>query len=286
VETINASRIRTNARMASMVLPQVNASAPPLAKSIGKTYVAHFEAIRQQRVSASQLILSAAVLTTWIGAKSQAVEVLSLGDLIDGSHGRSIVTQKAAQELEDISRISGCLYESFGDVLPVLRLEWAERLSQFDGPVNLRNLSSLPRWGEIAYLERKQMQAFVDWLFQRVPPSETDANAFMNDLVRVCLLLASHAPVNQIIAGEVDRAAKLQEDTHIPIRVDPGRVRIGMQVMLYSGLEVAAHGVVADLAEGLATTKIVKVLRPNVTLDKGARVQFQDMNFAATARKG
>jgi hypothetical protein len=63
-------------------------------------------------------------------------------------------------------------------------------------------------------------------------------------------------------------------------------VRIGMQVMLYSGLEVAAHGVVADLAEGLATTKVVKVLRPNVTLDKGARAQFQDMNFAVIARKG
>jgi hypothetical protein len=58
-----------------------------------------------------------------------------------------------------------------------------------------------------------------------------------------------------------------------------------MQVMLYAGLEVVAHGVVADLAEGHATTKVVKVLRPNVTLDKGARVQFQDMNFAATARK-
>ena len=107
VETINASRIRTNARMATMIVPQVNASAPPLAKAIGKTYVAHFEAVRQQRVSSSQLILSAAVLTTWIGAKAHAVEVLSLGDLIDGSHGRSIVTQKAAQELENISRISG-----------------------------------------------------------------------------------------------------------------------------------------------------------------------------------
>ena len=40
--------------------------------------------------------------------------------------------------------MAGCLYEGFGQVLPHLRLAWTEQLSQYDEPINLRNLSSLP----------------------------------------------------------------------------------------------------------------------------------------------
>ncbi len=43
---------------------------------------------------------------------------------------------------------------SFSGTPAVLRLEWAQTLSEFDAAPNLRNLASLPRWSEIAFVDR------------------------------------------------------------------------------------------------------------------------------------
>jgi hypothetical protein len=91
--------------------------------------------------------------------------VVSLGDLIDGEHGSGAVASKAATVFEELSRIAACLHEAFSEVLPSIRLDWAERLSQFDATPRLRNLAGLPRWGELDYETRRQLQAYADWLF-------------------------------------------------------------------------------------------------------------------------
>ena len=61
-----------------------------------------------------------------------------------------------------------CLHAEFSGVLPSIRLDWAETLSQFDESPSLRRLGSLARWGEIPYIDRYRMQAFADWLFSRI----------------------------------------------------------------------------------------------------------------------
>jgi hypothetical protein len=100
----------------------------------------------------------------------------------------------------------------------------------------------------------------------------------MNDLVRVCILLASHAPVRQIVVGQVERATTLQRDTRVELRVDPTRVRVGMRVLMFSGQEVVAQGVVDDLAAGRAAARVVqlKAGQTSVNLAQDARVQFAE----------
>jgi hypothetical protein len=161
-------------------------------------------------------------------------------------------------------------------VLPSIRLDWAERLSQYDEAVSLRDLSALPRWGEIERLERRDIQEMVDWLFQRIDQRQNDAVDFMNDLVRICILLASHAPVDEIIAASVEEATTASEGSRVRIKIDPERVRIGMGALLYQGGNVVAQALVDDLAGQVASVRVVKTMQPTVRLEANARVQLAE----------
>jgi hypothetical protein len=185
------------------------------------------------------------------------------------------VSNQAATLLDHVTRVATCLYTRFEAVRPALRLDWAERLSQFDEPVNLRSLTNLPRWGEIDYLDRRELQSLVDWLFQQINPRQSEAIAFLSDLVRLSLLLASHAPVNQIIAGRVVRPTTVRPGGRVQITIDPLQVRIGMPMLVYSTLNtVVAQGIVEDLNGGLAAAKITQTTQANLELTESTRVQF------------
>jgi hypothetical protein len=233
------------------------------------------------RTQTAQLDTAVLGLASWARAKEEAEAVVSLGDLIDGAHGRADVAREAARELDRIARVAACLYEGFGDVLPAIRLDWAERLSQFDAPANLRNLSSLPRWGDIEFLERRTLQGLADWLFGRVDARQGDAVATINDIVRLALLLSSHAPVDRIIAGHVQRDTPLRRDGRIELKVDVARVRIGMHVQMYAGANVVAQGVVEDLGAEVAAARVVTTAGGVAHIAAGARAQFLPQERAA-----
>ncbi len=61
-------------------------------------------------------------------------------------------------------------------------------------------------------------------------PDVPDAVALVNDLVRVCILLASHAPVNQVIAGALHEPATIRPGGLLKLAIDPAYVRVGMPV--------------------------------------------------------
>jgi hypothetical protein len=229
--------------------------------SLSKVIAAQEQVLARERLVRTQIDLTAAASLSWLHANDEAKSVLSLGDLIDSSHGRSQVAQRAAREFADITAVATGLYSMFGEVVPVIRLEWAQRLSQFDDPVNLRNLASLPRWGEIEFADRRAMQTMVDWLFQRINAREPDAVALMNDVVRVCILLASHAPINEIITGRLPRPATATVGAHIDISVltqHIPKVRIGMHALLYAGPAVVAKAVVEDISGGQAVARVIQ----------------------------
>jgi hypothetical protein len=140
--------------------------------------------------------------------------------------------------------------------------------------VNLSNLASLPNWGAVPVLERKEMQAIVDWLFGRVNANQPAAVAHINDLVRVCILLASHAPVADIIAGDVIKPTPVTPGNRIPLTADLTRVRAGMHVLMYQDNQPVARGVVEDLADGVATARVLKATSTGITLSAGAKVHF------------
>jgi hypothetical protein len=244
-------------------------------QSLTKVFVNQRQSVFNYRQQIAQLNLNTFDGQSWKQVRDRSEQIVSIADLINGYHGRSDVAQLAAKHLAEIADIATCLYGEFGDVLPVLRLDWAERISQFDAPINLRNLAVLPRWGEVPFLQRRKIQTLVDWLYQQINPLQTNAVALMNDLVRVCILLASHAPINQIIAGRLARPTVVKPGSRIEVAIDPNLIRLGMNVFVYSNTnQVIAKGIVEDLGSGLASARIVQTSIANQTLTENARVQF------------
>ena len=278
--TLQYAKVRAAAQ-SQVMLPSVLATKAPgvgIGASITRVVSVHQSIVSNIRAQVAQLDLSDFAAQSWLRARDRAREALSLGDLSDADHGRSEVARSAAQEVEMISRVAACLYERFGAVTPQIRLAWAQQLSQYDDPVNLRNLATLPRWDAIEYLDRRELQGLADWLFERIDPKEPRALALMSDLVRLCILLASHAPVNEIVAGHVHRPAAVQKGTRVELVADVAKVHVGMQVLMYAdaaaGAQVVARGVVEDLGDGKASARVVHAASPTVSLSANARVQF------------
>lgn len=231
------------------------------------------------RIAAMQTLdLAALAGLTWQGQRVQAEQVVSFADLADGGHGRADVARAAATELENIRSIVVCLHAEFSAVLPALRLQWAETLSEFDAAPNLRNLASLPRWQEIAFEDRKQMQAYVDWLFGQVEPGKPDAVGLVNDVVRMCLLLASHAPVDRIITGRLARPMPaVVVGTRIPLlAIDLSKLRVGMQAVAYRGEQVVARAQVEDIGNTEISARVVQTMAVQVELGTDVRIHFDD----------
>jgi hypothetical protein len=65
---------------------------------------------------------------------------------------------------------------------------------------------------------------------------DREAEGLINDLVHMCLLLASHAPVNRIISGRLPAPVTALPGIRLPIRVIDGlKLRVGMQALVYQG---------------------------------------------------
>jgi hypothetical protein len=273
-QTLLSAKKRAQSKVVATPQALLANTTSGLGQSLNKVFMAQHTVVTQYRTHTAQLNLASLVHQSWKSTRDSALGNLSLGDLRDAPHGRTDVINEATTELDTIAHVAGCLYESFGDVTPRIRLDWAERLSQYDAAVSLRNLANLPRWGEIAYLDRREMQGLVDWLYSRVEPTVADAVAMCDDLVRVAILLASHAPVREIIAGNVHEAATVQPGSSIKLNVDLAKVHIGMGVFVYKGTQVVAQAVVEDLTAGQAAAKVIKTHAPTVQLEKSAAVQF------------
>lgn len=245
------------------------------AQSISRTFVAQQQTVSSFRIATAQLDINPLLVASWQGLRDRATLTLTLGDLIDGKYARRGLSSAAAQEFEDLTRALGCLYTGFSAIRPILRLNWAERISQYDSPINLRNFSALPRWGEVDYLERRELQSVADWLYLRVSANQAEAIALLNDLVRICILLASAAPVNQIIAGRIVEPTSVNKGGRISIAIDPSRVRIGMSVLLYGGdNRIVAQGRVEDLSGDRAAARITQTATATVQLAANAQVRF------------
>jgi hypothetical protein len=277
-QTIQTAKQRALAQTAVAVDSAKATAAPTRAGiAIQQAFFSQRSVVTQFRAQTAQIDLGVFANQSWRFAHDQAKDIVSLGDVIEAAHGRTDLAQEAAGELEGISRIAGCLYANFGSVKPEIRLDWVEAFSQYDRPVNFRNLAVLPRWHEIGFLDRRETQALVDWLYQQVDPLQSDAVSLINDVVRICILLASHAPVNQIVAGHIPKATVVQTGGHVELAVDHTKIRVGMSVLMYSPTnEVVARGVVEDLAAGKAAARVVTAVTKETTLEPGARVHFAE----------
>jgi len=241
-------------------------------QGIGNTLFANYNMVTNKRKAISTLNATRVNWWGWKETADHSKEILSLGDIIDGKHGRMGASRKAAKELEQIEAVASCIYRRFGEILPTIRLDWAERLSQFDAPINLINLYNLPRWGEVDFQDRMQIQKLVSWLYKRVSTSFSEAENMISDLVRICILLASHAPVKKIISGHIEEPVTIQKDTLVKIVADLTRIRVGMHVNWQQGTNTVAWGKVEDIADGLVAARVINSHSKSINLESKAKV--------------
>jgi hypothetical protein len=275
VKTMQSAQLRSQIMNLRVAAQPAASAVRGVAGAIAALHGKQLAAVQQLRVAATRIDPLLIAGLGWQGARAEAEKVVSLGDLVDGEHGRGAVASQAARVFEEMSRIAGCLHEAFSEVLPSIRLDWAERLSQFDATPQLRNLAGLPRWAELDYPTRRQLQAYVDWLFGQMKTGDSEAAALINDVVHMCLLLASHAPVNRIISGRLPAPVTALPGIRLPIRVSDGlKLRVGMQALVYQGDRVVARARVDDLASSEVSTTVLHVEGNRLELAAESRVQF------------
>ena len=245
-------------------------------QSIGKVFAAQTNIVNRFRAISAQTNIAAITKLGWKATNEEAKKLVTLGDLFDSDHARSEVVQEASRELDLIAKVANCLYRAVGGIPSEVRLAWAENISQFDQPVDLSDLTRLPKWGDsrIEFPQRIEIQSLNRWLYARVNPKESEAIGLMNDLVRVCILLASHAPVKKILSGRIEKPAPLQLDANVLVRFTSPNVRIGMPVQMYKANRVVARAVVDDIVGGRAMTRVLQVYQSHVVMDKDDHVQF------------
>lgn len=208
----------------------------------------------KQRELVQALPVATVATASWQDLKREAQDRFSLGHLID--HGPALLARPAAEELQNVFKIAAAVHRDFSRTPALLRLGWAERYSQFDQAAAFRDLSVLPRWNEVEFTLRRELQILADWLYARINTRVAEAVALMDDLVRVCLLLASHAPVDQLVTGTVVEPTTPTLGGLIRVRVDASRLRLGMGVVVDLGENQLVRAVVDNLAASEATARV------------------------------
>ena len=120
------------------------------------------------------------------------------------------------------------------------------------------------------------MQNMVDWLFSQVDTGIDKARQTMNDLVRVCILLACHAPVSTLVKGYVGTPSSGKIGDFIDVVVNQGQIKVGMAATVLTQGAVAVQGVVTDVGQNSTRIKVTQTAG-NVTafnIDKGSQVKF------------
>jgi hypothetical protein len=207
----------------------------------------------------------------------------SLADLAGAAAERNLLNRRVTDELARISAVATCLHARLSTVRAAIRLDWAERFSQFDNVGDLGDLSNLPRFAELPRDERDDIRELAAWLRRRADANNPRATALLNDLVRVCLLAASHSPAGTLLTGRLLRPVPLHPGIRFEVQPAlPDRLRIGMQVQLFDpafttaqgATRIAAQAVVEDIVAGVAQVKVLQAAQAGWTPSARASVQF------------
>lgn len=225
-------------------------------------YAAQRGANDRQRAIRGQRIAQASYREfTWSRLQSLVQANATIADVLDAPHGEIVRVRRLSQELENISRVAACLYEKFGAVPPIVRLAWVQQVSEEDeDAMRLDQLSLLPDWESVDRIQRRDLQALIDWLFGRFAPDHDDGLAYVSDLVRVALLLSGHAPVKQVLDAVVVTPQPVAPGGLVRLQLDPARVRIGMHVELFADAArslTVGTAVVDDVGEGVVAVRMV-----------------------------
>ena len=271
-------QMQSNLQLSVSTTTQSQQSHSKYGKAINNLVNAHQQSTMSFTRNKAALNLQVLQKMSWKEVSVKAQDELSLQDLIESGKGQSGLAQRASRELENIQDVAVCLYARMADVAPAQRLLWADLLSEFDEFVSLKNLEVLPQWDQLDFELRRDLQRLNQWLFSRIDEQIPDVVSLMNDLVRVSILLASHAPVSSIINGHLPEPVRGKIGDVIKLAIDKGLVRIGMQVGIFTGVSMTVQGVVEDLNADEVSVKVTRAKEPTYHLQSGSRAQFYQAN--------
>lgn len=260
----------------AVLIPRAPAGTlPKMLAAVWSAMAAEQVVLERRRIAALQMDASMAVRAALADAQRIINGTASIADLIAGDHNRPALSAAAVHELQQIGQVAGCLYAAFCETAPVIRLAWAEVLSEFTEPTSLSQLSGLPRWGELTAQQKRSQQSLVDWLFSRIDHTVADAEGAINELIRVCLLMSAHAPVDRIVTSQLVAPSKTQVGSRFDLAVDVSQTRVGMTATVRDEAgHPLAHAVVEDLTDGLARARVVKTFKTAAPVKAGTRVEL------------
>ncbi len=217
-------------------LPSSSAGNPgTYATAISRLYDANqdvFQGLKTQRAAARPGSL---ISLSWSLQVATVQSIAALNDLTVTSEAvHAEITNAVAKAIQQISNVATCLYTRASIALPIDRLAWAEYLSGRGMSVGLRSLAVLPNWNDLSYTDRQQMQMLVDWLFLQIDSSISAAVAFMSDVVRTAILLASDVPVDNVVPASIIQRAWPTIGGVVSLSLPSTRIGSGMFVQLYS----------------------------------------------------
>ena len=285
LETARAAlaAVQHRARQAPMVLLglQMAQSAPKFLRAIGHSMTAQRAVLEQRRQHALQLDLGAVQAANLANARRVLLERAAMADMIAADHNRAVLAKACALEIEQIGDAAACLHDSFGDTPAIVRLQWAEVLSEYDLPAPLHDLNGLEGWSDMAIDLRRTQQGLVDWLFGRIDREIPTAVTAINELVRICLLMAAHAPVDRIIPARLVNPTPARIGGRLSLFTDIAVARIGMTALIRNhNAELIAQAVVEDITDGVAHTRIVRTYGAVDTITAAARIHLSDVRLA------
>jgi hypothetical protein len=240
------------------------------ASAISRVYSSNQSAFRsfiQQRNSFQPSLLNS---MSWSSQVFTLQNNAALNDLVTSSASYTEVSNTVTLLIQQISSVATGLYTRISAELPIDRLAWAEYLSGPGASVALQSLAILPTWNALGYTDRQQMQMLVDWLFQQIDNTNPQAMAFMSDVVRTAILLASDVPVDTVIASGIIQRVQPILGNPVKLNLTSDRIAAGMFVNLYSGGSLAARAVVSDLDASTVTANFTEVYNPGSFLETTA----------------
>lgn len=203
----------------------------------------------KMRTARSSLDYGRFLGASWAERRRRALADMSLNDLVEsGAHVE--VAKRAVAEIEGIERVATCLWARLRRAPAPVRLLWARELSTYDRVGSLEAIAKLPGWEALPIPLRQDVRRLTSWLFSRMDADPPEARAMMSDLVRVALLLASHAPAADIVAAHVEREQTVETGGVLDLTIARGVPKIGMIVKVYAAEGLQVSGVVRDVIAG------------------------------------
>ena len=97
----------------------------------------------------------------------------------------------------------------------------------------------------------------------------------MNEFVRVCILMAAHAPVDRIIPARLIEPAPARVGGRLSLALDVARVSKGMLALVRDDRDrIVSQAVVDDIADGVAQARITHLHAAITTIVPTMRIEL------------